>query len=60
MALVLDDREKLVNCCLGPRAATLLKGHPESDQSGVDKLDSLSIIGCQFVYAQDLRTCKLG
>ena len=49
-----------MNCCwTSKQPIKLLKGHPESDQSGADKLDSTSITRCQVVRAQDVRTRRL-
>ena len=53
----MDDRDTLVNYSWASKQQIrLLKGHPESDKSGADKLDSISITGCEVVGAQDIRT----
>ena len=53
----MDDRDTLVNYSWASKhQIKLLKGHPENDKSGADKLDSISITGCEVVGAQDIRT----
>ena len=50
-----------MNCCWASKQPIKqLNGHPESDHSGADRLDSLSVTRCQVVSAQDVRTRRLG
>ena len=57
----MDDRETLVSYSWAfKQQIKLLEGHPESDYSGGDKLNSVNITGCEVVRAQDVRTHRVG